>query len=139
MSEILKYKEIDLFVGWVEVNSMPADAFPTSPGIYAEICWPRKGVRVGETGKSLRGKIRHDIRWFKGMHDGTEKPEQLRRTSPICMAAKEMGLAGFKFYLVSKDPKLTDKQLRQDCERYLFDWCAKHQTLESWNFQRSWR
>lgn len=135
----ITHQGINLFVGWTEDNSVPVDSLPTKPGIYAEICWERLGVRVGETGKSVRGKIRHDVRWFNGMFSGTEKPEQLRRTSPICIAAKELGLAGFKFYLVSDDSRLCDKSLRQECERFLFEWCDKHSQLVSWNLQKSWR
>ncbi|EMR13981.1 hypothetical protein MPL1_02433 [Methylophaga lonarensis MPL] len=137
--DFITYKGINLFVGWTEDNSVPVESLPTKPGLYAEICWGRHGVRVGETGRSVRGKIRHDIRWFEGMHNGTEKPEQLRRTSPICMAAKELGVTGFRFYLVSDDPRLNDKILRQECERFLFEWCEKHAQLISWNFQKSWR
>lgn len=139
MEDIILYKGIELFVDWADDNSVPVDELPTTPGLYAEICWEKLGVRVGETGQSVRGKIRHDIRWFKGMHNGSEKPEQLRRTSPICSAAKEFGHAGFKFYLISSDSRLSDKPLRQECERFMFDWCRNHTKLVSWNFQKSWR
>jgi len=112
----------------------------------ADMCWrirgnslPKRGVRIGETGVSIRGKILHDIRWFQGMHAGTEKPEQLKRTIPIAKTAKEHGASGFAFYVVSDDPRLTDKQLRQDCERHLFKYLEEHPDYDSWNHQTTWR
>lgn len=97
------------------------------------------GVRIGETGFSIRGKIRHDIRWFNSMRDGTAPQAQLRRTLPIALAAKVTGAIGFEFNVVSVDLRLADKELRQDCERFLFDWVRRSDGLTDWNRQRSWR
>jgi hypothetical protein len=50
---------------------LAVERLPATPGIYAEVYWPQRGLRIGETGRSIRGKIRHDIGWFKSMHNGT--------------------------------------------------------------------
>ena len=47
------------------------------------------------------------------MQDGTAGPAQLRRTLPIALAARSGGPSGFEFYVVSCDPRLADKVLRQ--------------------------
>lgn len=135
----IDFSGIKLNVDWTPENAMPVERLPACAGIYAEIHWPKRGVRVGETGVSIRGKIRHDIRWFQGMHDGTEAPDQLRRTIPIAKTAREHGASGFAFYVVSDDPRLRDKQLRQECERYLFRYLEQHPDYDSWNHQYSWR
>lgn len=135
----LKFRGITLDVGFEPGQGAVVGDLPTSPGIYAEIHWPRRGVRIGETGRSIRGKIRHDIRWFDSMQDGSAPAEQLRRTIPIAETAKAHGSAGFEFYVVSADSKLDDKALRQACERHLFGWLEAHPDFESWNHQRSWR
>jgi hypothetical protein len=136
---LLEFNGIKLNVDWTPDNALKVERLPTCAGVYAEIHWPKHGVRIGETGVSIRGKILHDIRWFQGMHDGTEAPEQLRRTIPIALAAKEHGASGFAFYVVSDDPRLLDKKLRQECERHLFAWLNDHPGYQSWNHQKSWR
>lgn len=136
---LAQFQGIPLNVDWSPGRGTSPDELPTGAGIYAEICWRESGVRVGETGKSIRGKIRHDIWWFKKMHDGTAPPAQLRRTIPTAIAAKESGPDAFEFYVVSSDSRLADKSLRQECERYLFEWLEQHDRYVSWNRQKSWR
>jgi len=135
----LDFRGIKLKVDWSPDNAMSIERLPTCAGVYAEIHWPKRGVRVGETGVSIRGKILHDIRWFQGMHHGTEAPEQLRRTIPIAKTAKEHGASGFAFYVISDHPRLRNKQLRQDCERHLFKYLEQHPDYDSWNHQTTWR
>ena len=135
----IDFQGIQLSVGWQADGGVSVSELPKVPGIYAEIHWPKMGVRVGETGGSIRTKIRHDIHWFNSMWDGSAPPEQLRRTIPIAMTAKESGATAFEFYVVSIDPRLSDKALRQECERFMFRWLEEHPNFVSWNHQRSWR
>jgi hypothetical protein len=135
----IDFQGIQLSVGWQADGGVSVSELPKVPGIYAEIHWPKMGVRVGETGGSIRTKIRHDIHWFNSMWDGSAPPEQLRRTIPIAMTAKESGATAFELYVVSIDPRLSDKALRQECERFMFRWLEEHPNFVSWNHQRSWR
>jgi hypothetical protein len=73
------------------------------------------------------------------MQDGTAPADQLRRTLPIALAARATGAAGFEFYVVSCDPRLIDKALRQEVERYMFGWVLSQPTFVDWNRQVSWR
>ncbi|PKQ10802.1 MAG: hypothetical protein CVT70_17720 [Alphaproteobacteria bacterium HGW-Alphaproteobacteria-1] len=132
------YRDIKLALNW-QNGGLQVEDLPARPGIYAEVYKPLMGVRIGETGVSIRGKIRHDIRWFNSMRDGTAPQAQLRRTLPIAQAAKATGAIGFEFHVVSVDLRLADKKLRQDCERFLFDWVRRSDGLTDWNRQRSWR
>jgi hypothetical protein len=138
-AEFLDFEGVRLNVAWHLGHGRSSDLLPDKPGLYAEIYWPERGVRIGETGRSIRGKIRHDIRWFKTMHAGTAPPEQLRRTLPIAMAAKRSGVVGFEFFTISVDPRLADKELRQNAERYLFSWVRSQKHWVDWNRQVSWR
>lgn len=134
----LRFKDIDLSIDWSPGRGSPL-RLPALAGVYAEIHWPTRGVRIGETGRSIRGKIAHDLRWFRSMQDGTAGPEQLRRTLPIALTARKSGAAGFEFYVVSCDPRLIDKALRQEVERFMFVWVARHSHYVDWNRQVSWR
>lgn len=135
----IEFEGIRLNVSWQPGRGSSPDLLPDRPGLYAEIYWPERGVRIGETGRSVRGKIRHDIRWMMSMRAGTAPPEQLRRTLPIAMAAKRTGHVGFEFYAVSVDPRLAEKSLRQEAERFLFSWVGGQAKLVDWNRQVSWR
>lgn len=135
----VSHRGIALSVNWTVGGGLAVDALPNQAGIYAEVYWSERGVRIGETGRSIRGKIRHDVRWFNSMRDGTAPPEQMRRTLPIAQAAKATGAQGFEYFVVSADPRLEDKALRQDCERFMFEWVRAAQGFVDWNRQVSWR
>lgn len=137
-SHFIVWEGIELNIDW-SGKGLAVDQLPTSAGIYAEVYLPERGVRVGETGRSIRAKIRHDIRWFRSMRDGTAPEHQLRRTLPIALAAKKTGETGFAFFVVSSDHRLQEKNLRQSCERFLFDWVRDHPDWVDWNRQKSWR
>lgn len=135
----VEFEGIRLSVSWMPGRGASPHLLPDRPGLYAEIYWPERGVRIGETGLSIRGKIRQDIRWMESMHAGTAPPAQLRRTLPIGMAAKRTGRVGFEFYTVSVDPRLADKALRQEAERFMFSWVRGQTEFIDWNRQVSWR
>lgn len=136
---IVEFNGLRLTVSWMPGRGNSPELLPDKPGLYAEVYWPERGVRIGETGLSIRGKVRADIRWMRSMHAGTAPPAQLRRTLPFGMAAKRTGSTGFEFYAVSIDPRLADKSLRQDAERFLFAWVRQQSHLVDWNRQVSWR
>ena len=125
-------------VEWLPGNGSPL-LLPSVAGVYAEIHWPTGGVRIGETGRSIRAKIAHDLRWFKAMQNGTAGSAQLGRTLPIALAARKSGSEGFEFYVVSSDPRLLAKDLRQDVERFMFAWVRRQPGYVDWNRQVSWR
>ena len=144
----VSFRDLGLFTDWVRgrgVNmSKPPIGIPACPGIYAEIHWATHGVRIGETGQSLRGKFIHDAQWMEQMHTGTAPESQLRRLRmsdphPIVVHAAEDGATGFEFFIVCSDTRLGETSLRQDTERFLFDWVRKQPALVDWNRQRSWR
>lgn len=133
------FKGLFLFTDFKPGSGLTVKQLPNRPGIYAEVYWPERGLRFGETGVSIRGKIRHDIYWLNTMHRGTAKEADLRRTIPIAQAAKATGVEGFEFYVVSDDPQFEDMSLRQEAERFMFDWAEQSEEFVSWNLQRSWR
>lgn len=134
----ITFDGLELNVDWRPGRGSRA-ALPALAGVYAEIHWPTRGVRIGETGRSIRAKIGHDVRWFKGMQTGTAGPAQLRRTLPIALTARQTGEAGFEFYVVCCDPRLADRVLRQQVERFMFAWVAANPAYVDWNRQKSWR
>jgi len=136
---ITHYQGVELNVDWRPGSGARTRDLPNAPGIYAEIYWPEAAVRIGETGRSIRAKVQHDVRWFNSLRAGTAPQSQMRRTIPIATVAKQHGADAFEFYVVSADPVLIEKNLRQACERHMFTWVESNPVYTNWNFQRSWR
>jgi len=132
------FKDLYLITDFKPGSGLTVSQLPKSPGLYAEVYWPERGLRIGES-KSIRQKIRHDIAWINAMYNGSADETQLRRVTPIAQAAKATGVKGFEFYLVSDDPRLEDRALRHETERFLFKWAEQAEEFKSWNFQRSWQ
>ena len=134
----LLFKNIELNVNWSPELDVPVSRLPKSAGIYAEIHWRSHGVRIGES-VNIKYRIAQATGWFKGMHNGTEHPNQLRRNNIFCQAAKRDGHEGFSHYVVSTDSRLHDKELRKEVEFFLFDWVASHALYKDFNFQKGYR
>ena len=143
-SDTIMFQGIPLFVGFKQGEGLAVNQLPRTPGIYAEVYWPQRGCRIGETERydGIRGKVGGDDRWFDMMHDGTAPEKDLRRIHipnphPIVLAAAATGSVGFEYYVVSDHPRLKDMALRHEAERFLH--ALELPGLVNWNFQKSWR
>lgn len=130
----LEYKGIILNVDWRPENDVLVERLPRVPGVYAQIHWATNGVRIGES-INIRARNQQARSWFKGMHQGTAHPSQLRRNNVFCQAAKRDGEKGFGHCLVSIDPKLHSDALRHEIEQYLFQWVAQNPVYLDFNWQ----
>lgn len=119
--------------GHGDVNNMP-----TGHGIYAEIHWPTRNIRIGEAGK-VRARNRAHMRWADKHRAGTHKPDQAKRQGPIVDLARRWGSEGLEYYLISNDPRLTDRVLRVECEKFLHEWARNQGTYNNINRQRGYR
>lgn len=135
---VLEYKGIILNVDWRRENDVPVEKLPREPGVYAQIHWATNGVRIGES-INIRARNQQARSWFKGMHQGTGDPSQLRRNNLFCQAAKRDGESGFGHCLISTDPQLSSDKLRHEIEEFLFIWVANHPIYIDFNFQGGYR
>jgi hypothetical protein len=116
---------------------------PDSPILYAVVSHRLGLVRNGETGRGRR-RVGHEGRWMRDVHAGRGRAcdySRLRMVNadPYVVAAVEHGPASFEFFVVSDDPRLADKSLRQEVERELFRLVRRRLPhLRSCNRQRSW-
>ena len=51
---MIVFQGIQLFTDFKPGAGSVVGSLPTTPGIYAEIYWPQRGLRFGETGRILR-------------------------------------------------------------------------------------
>lgn len=134
----MEFKGIRLNLNFVpghgDVNNMP-----TGHGIYAEVHWPTQSIRIGETGKSVRARNRGHMRWADKHRQGTHTPAEAKRQGPIVELAKQWGSEGLEYYLISNDPRLADRELRVECEKFLHDWARSQETYNNINRQRGYR
>jgi len=124
---------LDFQPGHGDVNNMP-----TGYGIYAEIHWPTRSIRVGES-TAVRARNRGHIRWANKHRDGTHPPKEASRRGPIVELVKHWGSEGLEYYLISNDPRLADRVLRVECEKFLHEWARNQDTYCNLNTQRGYR
>lgn len=105
---LIPYQGLDFLMSWQEGAGRSAPEMPGLPGIYAQVFWPRRAARIGQTG-NMRNRLREATSWAEGMHRGTARPSQLRRTSDLSMQVKASGNAGFEYFVVCADTSLSDE------------------------------
>ncbi len=132
------FREIELHVDWVDNRGFqPSDA-PSLPGLYAQIYWPERAVRIGQS-SNIKQRLSEATAWANAMRNGTAAENQLRRTSELCQRVKQTGNEGFEYFLISDDPRFSEKSLRLECEAFLFGWFqsnSEHNRWKNWNLER---
>lgn len=107
---------------------------PRSPGLYAQVYWPDRAVRIGQSA-NIYHRLREATAWASAMNNGTARESQLRRTSALCERVKATGNEGFEYFVVADHPTLSDRALRLECEAFLFGWFAATAAAGDW---RNW-
>lgn len=132
------FRDIHLNVTWVEGSGFNPTNAPSSSGLYAQVYWPDRAVRIGQS-SNIRQRLREATAWVHAMHQGTAPENQLRRTSELCERVKETGNEGFEYFLISDDRCFSDHSLRLECEAFLFGWFEsndEHNGWKNWNREK---
>jgi hypothetical protein len=111
---------------------------PNCPGIYAQVHWPTRSLRIGES-KHVRTHNLAHIRWAEKHRDGTHPPHLANRRGLIVELVKAWGAEGLEHYLISDNPRLADRILRVDCEKFLHEWARTQKVYVNINTQRGYR
>lgn len=111
---------------------------PTGHGIYAEVHWPTRSIRIGESA-SVRARNLAHMRWADKHRAGTHGPKDANRQGAIVELAKAWGSGGLEYYLVSNHPRLADRVLRVECEKFLHEWARTQKDFVNMNTQRGYR
>ena len=115
-------------------------SMPTHAGIYAEIHWPTRSLRIGETGNSLRGRNRSHLRWAEKHRAGAHKGKVATREGMIVDLAKKWGAKGIEYYVICDDSKVqNDREFRVDCEKHLHQWARVQTEFRNINTQRGYQ
>ena len=136
---IMVYKGIQFNLSFSEGEGNVAD-MPTHGGIYAEIHWPTRSIRIGETGNSMRGRNRSHMRWADKHRNSTHNEKEANRQGIIVDLVKEWGSEGLEYYVISEDLRVReDRELRVDCEKHLHEWARVQTEFQNINTQRGYR
>ncbi len=138
LEDFVQYEGVRFSVNWRPGHGFDRQRAPRGSGLYSQIYWPDRAVRIGQS-SNIYSRVREAMAWAKNMQEGTARESQLRRTSPICERVKATGNAGFEFYTISADPRLKGRELRMECEAFLFGWFEATKEAghwESWNLER---
>lgn len=113
---------------------------PTHGGIYAEVHWPTRSIRIGESGGSMRGRNRSHMRWADKHRNGTHNEKETFRRGVIVDLVKEWGSEGLEYYVITDDPRVRDdRELRVECEKHLHEWARQQTDFVNINTQRGYR
>ncbi len=111
---------------------------PKGPGIYAQVHWPTRSLRIGES-KHVRTHNLAHIRWAEKHRAGTHPPHLANRRGVIVDLVMTWGAQGLEHYLVSDDPQLADRIFRVECEKFLHAWARTQTVYVNINTQRGYR
>ena len=135
----MRYKGVQFNLSFVEGKG-DVDNMPTHGGIYAEIHWPTRSIRIGETGISMRGRNRSHMRWADKHYNSTHNEKETNRQGTIVDLVKEWGSKGLEYYVITDDPKVrVDREFRVDCEKQLHEWAQVQTEFRNINTQRGYR
>lgn len=127
----MMFRDIPLHISWIKGEGFLAVDAPRSSGLYAQIYWPEYAVRIGQS-SNVRNRLREATTWANAMHLGTARESQLRRTSELCERVKATGNEGFEYFLISGNEAFSDKNLRLECEAFLFGWFQSFGEPNGW-------
>jgi hypothetical protein len=134
VTDPLMFRDAPLHVDWREKTGLSAEQMPRAAGLYAQIYWPDRAVRIGQSA-NIYSRLREATTWARDMQSGTARASQLRRTSELCERVKKSGNEGFKYFTISSHPMFVDESLRRECEAFLFGWFAATAAGKKW---RNW-
>jgi hypothetical protein len=119
---------------WHE-SASPRASLPREYGIYCEIVWPVRGIRIGIS-KNIWGRHGGAASWMRSMKKGTGS--RTKREGPYANHAKDWGDLGLETFVLSIDPRLQDDTLRYDCETHLHRWAEEQKNWKNFNAE-NWK
>ncbi|RRH77915.1 hypothetical protein [Falsigemmobacter faecalis] len=121
-------------MSWQQGHS-PEAALPKLHGIYCEVLWPVRGIRIGVS-QNIAARHRGHKTWMRSMKKGTGNRSQ--RSGPLANHAKDWGDLGLETFALSTDPRLADPALRLQCETVLHRWAETQRDWKNFNGEK-WR
>ena len=116
-------------------GASPRESLPRDIGVYCEIVWPVRGIRIGIS-KNIWDRHGRHASWMRSMKKGTGS--RTNRIGPYANHAKDWADFGLETFTLSTDPRLQDDELRNDCETQLHRWAEEQTEWKNFNGEK-WR
>lgn len=116
-------------------GASPRENLPRDYGIYCEIVWPVRGIRIGIS-KNIWQRHGGAASWMRSMKNGTGS--RSGRVGPYPNHAKDWGDLGLETFVLSTNPRLRDDDLRYACETELHRWAEAQSEWKNFNGEK-WR
>lgn len=114
-------------------GTSPRETLPRDYGIYCEIVWPVRGIRIGIS-KNIRGRHGGAASWMRNMKKGMGS--RTNRSGPYANHAKDWGDLGLETFTLSTDPRLQEDELRYACETQLHQWAEEQTEWKNFNGEK---
>ncbi|WP_188127745.1 hypothetical protein [Ruegeria intermedia] len=116
-------------------GASPREKLPKAYGVYCEIVWPVRGIRIGIS-KNIWARHGNAASWMRSMKKGSGS--RARRVGPYANHAKDWGDLGLETFVLSTDPRPKDENLRYECETHLHRWAEEQSEWKNFNAEK-WR
>lgn len=103
------------------------DSHPRDAGVYCEIYWPVRGIRIGVS-SNIWSRHGGHLKWMRDLKAG-----KVTRKGPLAAHVKDWGNIGLEVFVLSVAAGLTDKQVREDCELELHTWAERQSNWKNFN------
>ena len=127
-------RDINFDMDWQQGTS-PRESLPRDCGLYCEIVWPVRGIRIGAS-KNIWSRHGGHATWMRSMKKGTGS--RASRSGPLANHAKDWGDLGLETFVLSIDPRLQDDEIRCACETQLHHWAEGQTEWKNFNGEK-WR
>lgn len=125
---------IEFNMDWSPGTS-PRAMLPRGYGIYCEVLWPVRGIRIGIS-KNLWARHGGHASWMRSMKRGTGARKG--RSGPLANHAKDWGDLGLETFVLSTHPSLQSEEVRLRCESALHAWAEEQTIWKNFNGEK-WR
>jgi len=114
-------------------GASPRETLPRDYGVYCEVIWPVRGIRIGIS-KNIWGRHGGHASWMRSMKKGTGS--RAKRSGPLANHAKDWGDMGLETFTLSIDPRLHNDELRNACETQLHQWAEEQTEWKNFNGEK---
>ena len=128
-----------MVIGGIEFNmdwrqgTSPREDLPRDYGIYCEIVWPVRGIRIGIS-KNIWERHKGHASWMRSMKKGTGS--RTNRSGPLANHAKDWSDLGLETFTLSTDTRLREDGLRYACETQLHKWAEGQTEWKNFNGEK---
>lgn len=114
-------------------GASPREMLPKRYGIYCNVVWPVRGIRIG-IAKNIWARHGGHASWMRSMRKGVSA--RSTRSGPLADHAKDWGDLGLETFALSTDPRLEDDQIRYECETELHRWAEEQSLWKNFNGEK---